>query len=131
MAKKTNTPQKLTPQDLEREAANREGEARREKAKKIRQANAEKQKRYRDSMKAQGYHAVLTWEKTLPPDMVKVSAIIHKDSLGIADREDNEARRFIRNLWGEVLMQYQEKKIPKDVYRDIMDLLKPLGNCGF
>jgi hypothetical protein len=127
MAKKTNTPQKLTPQDLEREAANREGEARREKAKKARQANAEKQRRYRNSMKAQGYHAVLTWEKPLPPDMVKVSAIIHKSSLGIADREDNEARRFIKSLWALI----HRREISKELYRDIMDLLKPLGNCGF
>jgi hypothetical protein len=34
MAKKTTTVPKITPQDLERDAANREGEARREKEKK-------------------------------------------------------------------------------------------------
>jgi hypothetical protein len=39
------------------EAANQAGEARREKEKDARQANAEKQKRYRKSMKAKGYQA--------------------------------------------------------------------------
>jgi hypothetical protein len=45
MAKKVNRIQKITPQDLEREAANREGEARREKERKAREVNAEKQRR--------------------------------------------------------------------------------------
>jgi hypothetical protein len=40
-------------QDPEREAANREAEQRREKEKAARKANAGKQKRYRESMKAQ------------------------------------------------------------------------------
>jgi hypothetical protein len=42
-------------QDLKMEAANREAEQRRKKENAARQANAEKQKRYRESMKAQGY----------------------------------------------------------------------------
>jgi hypothetical protein len=82
MAKKANRVRTNTPQELERETANREGEAGREKEKKARNANAVKQKRYRDSMKARGYHAVLSWEKPLPSDMVKVSAIIHKKLVG-------------------------------------------------
>jgi hypothetical protein len=130
MAKRTNPVQTLTPQELERKAANREGEAKREKAKKVRQANAEKQRRYRDSMKARGYHAVLTWEKPLPPDMVKVSAIIHKNSRDIATREDTEPVRFIQHLHAEILSGYQKGKISKEIYRDIVVLLKPLGNDG-
>jgi hypothetical protein len=126
MVKKTTTVPKITPQDLEREAANREGEAKREREKKARQANAEKQKRYRNGMKAQGYHAVLIWEKPVPPDMVKVSAIIHKSSLGIAGREDTEAGRFIQHLYSEILTGHQKRKISKETYRDILSLLNPL-----
>ncbi|MDR1902484.1 MAG: hypothetical protein LBQ88_09420 [Treponema sp.] len=129
MVKKATTAKKRTAQETEREAANREGEAGREKAQKARQANAGKQKRYRESMKAQGYHAVLTWEKPLPPDMVKVSAIIHKSSLGIADREDKETGRFIKDLWDFVLIHRRE--MPKDLYQDILNLVKPLGDGGF
>jgi hypothetical protein len=129
MASKKKSPK--SPQDIEREAANREGEAKREKAKEARQANAEKQKRYRDSMKAQGYHAVLSWEKPLPPGMVKVSAIIHKSSVGIASREDTESVKFIQHLHGEILRGHQKGKISKEVYRDIVALLKPLGDDGF
>jgi hypothetical protein len=130
MAKKAVAIQKITSQELEREAANREGEAKREKEKKARQANAEKQKRYRNGMKAQGYHAVLTWEKPLPPDMVKVSAIIHKSSLGIASREDTEAGRFIQQLFTEILTGHQKRKISKETYRDILSLLNPLRDSG-
>jgi hypothetical protein len=130
MAKKATTAQKITPQQLERDAVNREGEAKREKEKKDRQANAEKQRRYRKSMKAQGYHAVLTWEKPLPPDMVKVSAIIHKNSLNIADQEDSGIRNAMRNFCTEIFMMQQNKEISNDVYRDILSLLKPLGNDG-
>ncbi|MDR1882287.1 MAG: hypothetical protein LBR26_05840, partial [Prevotella sp.] len=111
-----------------RETANREGEAKREKAKKARQANAEKQKRYRENMKAQGYHAVLVWEKPLPPDMTKAQVYIHKSSLGIADQEDTDAGRFIQSLRGEILMKYQSQELPQDVYRDLLALLKPLGD---
>jgi hypothetical protein len=115
-------------QEIEREATNRAGEAKREKARKARQANAEKQKRYRENMKAQGYHAVLTWEKPLPPGMVKVSALLHKNSLGIADSEDSAMGKAVRNFCTEVFKICKNKELPKEVYRDVLDLLKPLGD---
>jgi hypothetical protein len=56
---------KLTVQDYAeqaaRDAANREGEARREKERQVRRANAEKQKRFREGMKAEGFKQVLLW----------------------------------------------------------------------
>jgi hypothetical protein len=52
-------------QDLKTEAANQGAEQCRKKEKASRQANAEKQRRYRQSMKAQGYKAKLVWEKPL------------------------------------------------------------------
>jgi hypothetical protein len=130
MARKTTAAPKITLQGLEREAANRAGGAKQEKARDARQANAEKQRRYRKNMKAQGYHAVLAWEKPIPPDMVKVSAIIHKSSLDIAGRKDTEAGQFIHHLYDEVLIGHQKRKISDDTYRDILSLLTPLGDSG-
>jgi hypothetical protein len=82
-------------------------------------------------MKAQGYHAVLTWEKPRSPDMVKASALIHKSSLGIAGRGDTEAGQFIQHLYSEILTGHQNRKISKDTYRDILSLLNPFGGIGF
>jgi hypothetical protein len=127
-AKTPKAIQKPTRQDLEREAANREGEARREKEKKARQANAEKQKRYRESMKAQGYKAVLTWEKPAPQGMVKVTSLIHKNSLGIASHEDSSAGKALQRLYTEIFMMHRNKQIPKELYRDLRELLSPLGD---
>jgi hypothetical protein len=131
MEKKPKTGQKATPEDVEREAANRAGEAKRERERKARQANAEKQRRYRKNMKAQGCHAVLSWEKPLPPDMVKVSALIHKSSLGIADNKGSAASEAIQQLYTETFMMYKNRKLSKELYRNILDLLKPLGDYGF
>ena len=47
-------------------AANAAGEARREKEKQSRLKNAEKQKRFRDSMKEEGYKRVTLWEEPSP-----------------------------------------------------------------
>jgi hypothetical protein len=131
MPKRSKPAQKPTPQDLEREAANREGEAKREKEKKARQANAEKQKRYRERMKAQGYKAVPTWEKPVPPGMVKVSARIHEKSRGIAARDDSAAGKAVHRLYGEIFMMHEKKEISKELYQDILALLNPLGDYGF
>jgi hypothetical protein len=51
---------------LEAVAANAAGEAKREKEKTARRKNAEKQKRFRDSMKAEGFHQVLLWAFPCP-----------------------------------------------------------------
>jgi hypothetical protein len=64
MAKKFND--ELTGQAKEREAVNATGVARREKEKAARQANAVKQKRYRESMKAQGYKSLKARERLNP-----------------------------------------------------------------
>jgi hypothetical protein len=50
-------------------AANAVGEARREKEKAARQANAEKQKRFREGMKAEGFKQVLLWALPCPTDV--------------------------------------------------------------
>jgi hypothetical protein len=53
----------------EAQAANAAGEVRREKEKKARQANAEKQKRFRENMKADGFRQVLLWDFPCPADV--------------------------------------------------------------
>jgi hypothetical protein len=53
----------------EAQAANAAGEARREKERQARQANAEKQKRFRENMKADGFRQVLLWDFPCPADV--------------------------------------------------------------
>ena len=103
--------------------------------KKARKANAEKQKRYRESMKAQGYRARLVLEKPLEKGWVRAAApVIRESSLGIAG--NNPAiREVLENLSGTFIFDCEKKKIPKEVwepvYRDIQVLLKPLwGETG-
>jgi ABC-type oligopeptide transport system substrate-binding subunit len=55
----------LSPEAI---AANAAGEAMREKEKQDRQKNAEKQKRFRESMKAEGYRRVTLWDMPSPAD---------------------------------------------------------------
>jgi hypothetical protein len=56
----------LSPEAI---AANAEGEARREKERRVRQANAEKQKRFREHMKTDGFRQVLLWDFPCPADV--------------------------------------------------------------
>jgi hypothetical protein len=123
-----NKSRKPSPQDLAREAANREGEARRAKDKASHRANAEKQKRYRESMKAQGYRAVLSWENPLSSNKVKVSANIHKSSLEITG-ESPEIQEALNLMMGSFLKDVAS--LPRStwstVYKDTQELLKPLG----
>jgi hypothetical protein len=121
-------------EDPEREAANREAEQRREKEKAARRANAEKQKRYREGMKAQGYKAKLTWEKPLESGWVRaVSPVIRENSLNIA--ADNPAmKEALAGLSGTFIYECKRQKIAEKVWkpvcRDLMTLLKPLGIEG-
>jgi hypothetical protein len=115
-------------QEKEREAANRAGEARREKEKAARRSNADKQKRYRESMKAQGYKARLIWEKPPAPGMVKTIVYIHENSLNLA--ADEKKGKPLHDLGLSVFKLYQDQKIPRETYRDILELLKPLGDMG-
>jgi uncharacterized Fe-S cluster-containing protein len=118
-------------QDLKRETANREAEQRREKEQFARQANAEKQKRYRESMKDRGYKAKLIWEKLPETGWVRAEApVIRESSLNIA--ANNPAmKEVLDSLSGTFIFECKEQKIAektwKPVYRDLLTLLKPLG----
>jgi hypothetical protein len=129
MAKKTE--REKIRQELERETANREGEARREREKAVRLKNAEKQRRFRQSMKAQGYRAKLIWEKPLASGMVAVATpVIHESSVGIAQRSP-EMDVLLHHLAGTFLKECEDQGISRKVwypvYKDFQTLIKPLG----
>ena len=120
-----------TQQEREREKSNREGDLRWSKEKAARQANAEKQKRYRESMKAQGYKAKLIWEKPLEDGLARTAApIIHEDSLNIVSG-NQDMKEVLECISGAFILNCEKKKIPKKVwdpvYKDLKTLLKPLG----
>lgn len=100
-----------------------------EKIIKARQANAEKQKRYRESMKAQGYRARLVWEKPLGSGQIRTAApVIRETSLSIV-RSNPAIREVLENLCETFRMDCEKKRIQREiwnpVYRDIQVLLKP------
>src|SRR5215469_894049 len=103
----------------------------RDRARAARKANAEKQKRYRQSMKAQGYTAKLIWEKPLEPGWIRTAVpVIHESSLNIASK-DQVMKEILENMTGTFIMDCEKKgilkKVWKPVYEDVMSLLKPLG----
>jgi hypothetical protein len=129
MAKKNISPK--TAEEIDREAANREAEQRREKEEAARRANAGKQKRYRESMKAQGYKAKLIWEKPLEPGWVRTAApVIREGSLNVA-AGDPVIKDVLEDLGGAFITACEKRDIAKDVwepvYRDLLTLLKPLA----
>jgi hypothetical protein len=117
-----------TAQDIEREAANKAGEERREREKAARRANAEKQRRYRASMRAQGYKQTTVWVKPPPSGMVETTAVIHQTTIGIADTAP-EIKQALSRALGSFYLEVE--KLPRsawrNVYKDIQELLRPLG----
>ena len=93
------------------------------KDEKARKANAEKQKRYRKSMKAQGYHTRLIWEKPLESGWVRAAApVIRESSLNII-RDNPAVKEVLEDLIVTFAVDCERNKIPKEVwdpvYRDI------------
>jgi hypothetical protein len=119
-----------TAEEIDREAANRETEQYREKEEAARRANTGKQKRYRESLKAQGYKAQLIWEKPLEPGWVRTAApVIRESSLNVAVT-DPTIKDVLEDLGGAFITACEKRGVPKDVwepvYRDLQTLLKPL-----
>jgi hypothetical protein len=101
-----------------------------EKDKKARQANAVKQKRYRESMKAQGYRARKNKEKPLDFGWVRTAApVIQKCSID-STKNNPVIKEALDNIgWGFIMACEKKnisKKVWEPVYRDIQVLLKPL-----
>jgi hypothetical protein len=72
MAKKKG-PEK-TPAEIRREAANAAADGRRARERDQRQANADKQRRFRESMKAQGMKQILLWDYPPEPGTMEAMA---------------------------------------------------------
>jgi hypothetical protein len=118
-----------TPQAAQQEIPGQEAKASRKKNQTARQANAEKQRRYRASMKAQGYKAKLIWERPLEAGWSKVSTAIRESSLSIG--EVNPAlQEIMERLFGMFIYECNQRGIPEKVwrpaYQDFLTLLKPL-----
>jgi hypothetical protein len=112
-------------------------EAANAKAEKKRRANAEKQARFRQSMKEKGYKEIRTWERQPEPGMVKPwgelsPPHIRESTVGICERDpavkkavDRMMSAFLATLRGE------DETLDKEqwnIYRDIETLLSPLGH---
>ena len=101
-----------------------------EKLKKARKANAEKQKRYRESMKAQGYRANLIWEKPLEDGWVRMAAPVIRKSSIEAVKDNPAIREVMEDLYWSFSIGCEKRGIPKEewepIFRDIGVLLKPL-----
>jgi hypothetical protein len=110
--------------DLERERINRNMDDRRVKEDTARRTNRDKQTKFRENMIRKGFRQKNVWVKDLPEDMIEVTAIIHKDAKGIADRNVDIGEKLkiaIGNL------AFNEKIFNEELYSDIMLLLNPLG----
>jgi hypothetical protein len=102
-----------------------------ERAKNTRKANAEKQKRYRKSMKAQGYRAKLIWEKPQEAGWVKAEApVIRESSLDIS-ANNPVIKEALKTLPGTFIFECKKQGMAEEVwepvYRDLQTLLKPFG----
>jgi hypothetical protein len=149
---KTKTPE-LSP---EAQAANAAGEARREKERQARQKNAEKQRRFRESMKDEGYKQVLLWTLSSPDVKermtaagfrqavawerpgneqweksgevkVKLSVGIRETSIDMADKSP-AVRKALASAMSDFLYALKDYPDKNAIYRDFIELLKPLGN---
>ena len=150
MAKK-----KIPEVSPEAQAANEAGDARRAKEKTARRGNAEKQARYRESMKEMGYKQVLLWALPSPPEVkermaasgfrqavaweqpdkrerleggkVKVSAAIRETSFGAADKSA-VVMKALHSAIDSFFHGVNDCPEKNDLCKDFLELLKPLGN---
>ena len=102
-----------------------------DKKAKMRKANANKQRRYRESMKAQGYRARLVWDKPLNAGWTRTATpVIRESSINVANSNPAIGEVF-EYLCGVFITNCEKKKISKatwePVYKDFLALLKPFG----
>jgi hypothetical protein len=121
----------LNAQKKERGAADQAGEARQEQKKDAQQANAEKQRRYRKSMKAKGYKAKTVWEKPPEAGWVRITAPVIRESsfniVGINPVVKEVLEMLPSTFFGESKRRGITEEIIEPVYRDLLTLLHPLG----
>jgi len=142
----------LSPEAI---AANAAGEARREKETQARQKNAEKQARFRDSMKAEGYKRVTLWGLPCPADKrlsgagfrqvpawempqknaeksraakVKLAVNIRETSLNAGARSP-EVKKALASAAGRFLQDLgTDAPEARAVYSDYLEIMKLLGD---
>jgi hypothetical protein len=116
------------------EAARRE--AVNERADRKRRENAEKQARFRKSMKEKGYREVKQWEKPPAPGLVKpwgklTPPLIKESTAGICERDAATKEAVKKMLTAFFLaMSGEADNMSSEawgVYNDIETLLSPLG----
>jgi hypothetical protein len=119
---------KKTAQEIERDRLNKEYEERRERDKAARRANAEKQRRYKESMKAQGYKQKTVWVKPIPSSMVEKTAVIHESSLGVGKTNPDIENALSRAVYG-FLTDIKKLSIPHEtLYKDVRELLRLISD---
>jgi hypothetical protein len=137
-------------------SANAAGEARREKEKSARVKNAEKQKRFRDNMKSDGYKRVTLWEYPAPavqhkrmagmgfrkvpawelPQTSTHKSRVAKISVAMRIRETSlnagakfpEVQKALTGAASEFLKALGKLPEGNAVYNDFLELIKPLGD---
>jgi len=146
-----------TPElNAEAQAANLAGDAMRKKEKTKRAQNNEKQKRFRENMKAVGYRQVLLWALPCPADerermtvagfrqvpawekstkweehnkqgKIKIASHIHESSIEAAARIP-EVKKILASAIGGILNDLEKCPESNFLFSDIRELLKPLGD---
>ena len=144
----------LSPEAI---AANAAADARREKEKQARQKNAEKQKRFRDNMKAEGYKRVTLWDAPSPAGqpgrmagmgyrqvpawempqkntdkksratMVPLAVRIRESSLHVGARSP-KVQAALKKAMGTMAAALGDTPEGKAVYNDFLELIALLGD---
>jgi hypothetical protein len=136
------------------QAANAAGEAKREKEKQARQRNAEKQQRFRDSMKAEGYRRVTLWDLPSPagkrlfsqgfrqvpawelpeksPGKTRAAKVtfavrIRESSLHAGDRSP-KVQEALQRAAGELAASLSRTPEGRAVYSDYLELVALIGD---
>jgi hypothetical protein len=125
-----------TAEELARQEEAARRQAANERADRKRRENAEKQARFRKSMKEKGYREVKQWEKPPAPGQVKPwgklpPPLIKESSAGVCERDAaiSAAVQAMMSAYFHTMRGDGENMAPEawDVYRDIEALLAPLG----
>jgi hypothetical protein len=92
-------------------------------------ANAEKQRRFRESMKGKGYKQVLRWELPVPDGMARLPAvIIHESTIDATSRNPVIKGALIRAVGAFWLgIEQLPENERRSIMRDFERLLEPLG----
>jgi hypothetical protein len=143
----------LSPEAM---TANAAGETKRKKEKSARVKNAEKQKRFRDNMKSEGYKRVTLWEDPAPTgqhkrmaDMgfrqvpawelpqtsthnnraakIKIAVRIRETSLNAAAKSP-EIQKALTAAAGKLAIALGNTPEEKSIYNDYLELIKVLGD---